>query len=129
MPLNRRTTRTFHRRLYATELESVTLLKRKDDQKQGTVTSHKLFQCRWSRTIKTGEPLAGEMLSSHAAQLHIPRIELDRIKVHYINPIDRFIDRKGRTWQPESTTTITEKLFSNHVCVDLLLIGGEQLHG
>ena len=129
MPLNRRTTRTFHRQLYATELESVTLLKRKDDQKQGTVVSYKLFECRWSRTIKTGEPLAGEMLSSHAAQLHIPRIMLDKVGVHYINPTDQFIDRKGRTWQPESTTTITNKLFENHVCVDLLLVKGEQLHG
>lgn len=129
MPLNRRTTRGFHRLLYATELETVTLLKRKDDQKQGTVTSHRVHQCRWSRTIKTGEPMAGEMLSSHAAQLHIPRVEMDRLGIHYFNPTDRFIDRKGRTWQPESTTTIIEKLFLNHVCVDVLQVKGETLHG
>ena len=122
MPLNRLTTRTFHRVLYATELEKITMLKRNDDQQQGTVRSLVLFQCRRSRLFKTGEPYQGDMSSSHRIVWHIPRIELDRAGVNYINALDRIIDYKGWWWQPESTTTITVKLFLNHLCIDCLRV-------
>lgn len=129
MGLRAATVRTFHRTLYAGILESVTLLKRHDDQAQGTVDTHRLFQCRWSMIFKQGQTLGGEMLASHTRVLHIPRIELDRIGVHYINPTDRFIDKDGRTWQPESPTQIIEKLFEQHVCVQCKLVDGRDLHG
>ena len=124
MPLNKHNQRVFHRTLFAGILESVTLLKRGDDQQQGTVRSILLFQCRWGLITRTGETIQGGMLSDHRRTLHIPRVELDRcnVGVQYINPADRFIDEQGRHWQPESTTEIREKLFEVHVCVDCLRV-------
>ena len=129
MPLNERTVRTFHRTLYAGILQTVTLQKRKDDQKQGTVTSYRLHGVRQSLIDKTGETLEGEMIADQRCTFHIPRIELDRVGVHYLNPMDNFIDKKGRRWNPESPSLITEKLFEQHVCVDCLMLQGRQLHG
>ncbi len=122
MPLNKQNTRTFHRTLYGTILESVTLLKRGPDQQQGTVTAYGLHQCRWSRIYKTGQPLQGDMSSNHRRTLHIPVIELDRIGITYISAVDRFVDQDGRFWQPESYNTITVKLIENHMCVDCVRI-------
>jgi hypothetical protein len=122
MPLNKHNTRVFHRRLYSGILESVTLKKRNDDQQAGTVRSIRLHQVRWSRTFKTGEPIAGDVTSSESRTLHIPRVELDRVGVAYINSLDRFVDEQGGVWQPESTTTITVKLFLNHLCVACLRV-------
>jgi hypothetical protein len=126
MPLNEKNTRTFHRTLYGGTgmLQTVTLLKRDDDQRQGNVTAYKLFQVRWSRIFKTGEPILGDMSSSHTRTVHLPRIELDRVGVAHINALDRFVDREGVTWQPESTTNITVKLFQNHICVVCLRVKG-----
>lgn len=118
MPLNKRNTKVFHRTLYAGILESVILLKRNDDQQEGTVTAIQLFQVRWGQIAKTGEPIAGDMSSEHTRTLHIPRCELDRVGVWYINAADRFQDEQGRIWEPESTTTIDVKLFENHLCVN-----------
>ena len=117
MPLNRYNTTVFHRVLYSSELESCTLLKRSDDQQQGTVRAVVLWDIRWSMIHKSGETYRHEQQSNHYRSLHIPRIELDRVGVQYINPLDRFVDQEGRTWQPESGETITIKLFQNHVCV------------
>ena len=122
MPLNKRNTKTFHRVLYSTEMESVTLLKREDDQREGVVTSLILYQCRWSRIFKQGEPYQGDMFSDHTRVLHIPRVELDRVGVPYINAIDRFIDEQGRWWQPESTTLIRIQLFENQLCIACLRV-------
>lgn len=121
----------FYRRLYGGQgmLQSVTLYKRNDDQAQGTVTTYTLFRVRWSMIFKTGEPLQGEMLSSHSRRLHIPVTELRRVGVHYLNPLDRFKDRDGRVWQPEAPTMITDKLLETHWCCDCLLVEGESLHG
>lgn len=117
MPLNKRNTRVFHRTLFATELESVTLLKRDDDQREGVVTSYTLFQVRWSSIRKTGQQIQADETSDHRRQLHIPRVELERIGVHYINSLDRFVDEQNRTWEPESTTEIAIRLWENHVDV------------
>ncbi len=122
MPLNERNTRTFHRTLYATQLETVTLLKRNTDMKAGIVTKYILYDCRWGQTSKTGEPIQIDMLSSHKRMIHIPRIEMERIGVADFNPLDRFIDKKGRYWQPESTTNMTIKLWENHYCIDCLRV-------
>ncbi len=120
----------FYRRLYGGKgmLQTVTLYKRNDDQQEGVVRTVQLFNCRWSMIFKTGEPLEGEMLSNHSRRLHIPTIELDRVGVHYINPIDYFKDRDGRFWQPESPQMITDKLLERHWCCDCLMIQGKVSH-
>lgn len=115
MPLNRNNCRTFHRRLFAGQLVSVTLLKRKDDQQQGTVTAHKLFECRRDSITKTGEPIQGEMSADERTVWHIPRTELDRVGVAYLNALDRIVDYdgypSGRYWQPEAGQALENKLF------------------
>ena len=122
MPLNPRNTRTFHRCLYAGILETVTLLKRGDDQKQGTVRAVKLFQCRRRQIQKTGQTIQGDMVSDHTTEWMIPKIELDRVGVAYLNNLDRIVDKKNRHWQPESPTTITVRLFENYVSVACLRV-------
>lgn len=122
MPMNKKNTRTFHRLLYVGMLETVTLLKRDDNQRQGTVTSYTLHQCRQGQITKTGQTIQGDMISDHRVTWHIPAIEMDRIGVAYLNPLDRIVDGQGRHWQPESTTSITIKLFQNHFCVDCLRV-------
>lgn len=122
MPLNPRNTRTFYRTLYAQEMETVTLLKRKDDMLQGTVTKYKVFNCRHSVYTKTGESIEGEATSEFRVTWHIPQVELDRIGISYLNPLDRIIDKKGRYWQPESGETLTRKLWEGHYCVGCVSI-------
>ena len=45
MPLRRRNSHVFHRGLYRGQMETVILLKRGDDQQEGTVVQHYLYQC------------------------------------------------------------------------------------
>lgn len=122
MPLiTKWTTRNFHRTLYggAGYLESVSLLKRDDDQQQGTVAAHTLYECRRSSITKTGEPIQHDMAEEHRTVWHIPRTELDRVGVNYIGVLDRIVQLEGveagSVWQPESDTLIEIKLFANHV--------------
>lgn len=122
MPLNKDTTRTFYEVLYATEIVTVTLIKRDDDQREGIQKTLTLYNVRFSRIFKTGEPYQGDMVSDHRVLLHIPRRELDRVGVAYISPIDRFVDAQGRYWQPESTTLITVQLFENVVNIQCLRV-------
>lgn len=77
--------------------------------------------CRWARIFKQGEPIAGQMASEHFRELHVPRIEMERVGVAYFNALDRFIDKQGRYWQPESDSLITVKLGLMHVCVQCRL--------
>lgn len=121
MPLRPDNQRTFHRTLYAGWNETVTLLKRGDDMLGSIVTTHLLFDVRPGQIWKTGEPIAGQMASDHRRTWHIPRIELDRVGVNYINALDRIVDKDGRYWQPESTTRIGDKLGMQHIDVDCLL--------
>lgn len=129
MPLNRRTTRVFHRVLYATQLEKVTCLKRNDDQAQGTVTSYVLYQCRFSKIHKHGQAIQGEMASDHTRWLHIPDIQMKRVGINYFNVLDRFVDKEGRTWQPESGDMIRSQLFENQLCILCRMVDGRELHG
>lgn len=122
MPLNRHNVRTFHRTLYAGILETVTLLKRNDDQGQGTVTKYQVFQVRRSLITRVGEPIQGDIDTDVRTTFHLPRIELDRIGVGHINAADRIIDFDNRYWQPESADAIIVKLFEQHVCVDCVRI-------
>lgn len=119
MPMTRWNQRTFHRTLYGPGiLETVTLLKRGPDQRQGTVTAYTLFDCRRKKIFKTGEPVQGDMTASRTATWQLPKVELERVGVHYISALDRIVDREGWWWQPESSTMITVQLMLNFINVD-----------
>ena len=122
MPLNRANCRTFHRCLYAGILETITLLKRNDDQQQGTVRAIKVYNCRRSPIYKTGQTLQHDMVSNHRIVWHLWAIDLQRVGVNFISPLDRIVDNKGRYWQPESTTMITVKLFEQEFHLDCLAV-------
>ncbi len=125
MPLNRNNTRVFQRTLYAGQMLTVQLLKRNDDQQEGTVTAFTVFDCRHGPMYRTGEPIQGDEGSDHRTTWHIPVIELRRVGVAYLNPADRIVDTEDgfkRYWQPESTTIIQLKLWGNFVDVDCLRI-------
>ena len=121
MVLKRSTTRTFHRRLYAGELEKITLLKRDPGQRSGVRRAITLFQCRRSRVSKSGQDLQGDMTSNHRTVWHIPRVELDRVGVAYLSNLDQIVQtipqERNWTWQPESDVPIDVKLFGNMVSV------------
>lgn len=116
--------RNFYTKLYGGVgcLETITLLIRQDDQKEGQVRSAKVFNCRHSAIIKTGEPIQGDMTADHRVLWHIPQSELDRIGCQYINALHRIVDKLGRYWEPESTTPITMKLMEQHVCIQCLRV-------
>ena len=122
MPLRANLCRGFHRTLFGGVLETVTLLKRDDNQRQGTVTSYLVFQCRKSLIVKTGETLQGDMTSDHRTTWHLPKSELDRVGINHLNPLDRIVDSDGDYWQPESTTQITEKLWKQQITIDCLKV-------
>lgn len=116
MPLNPKNTRRFHRRLYAGQLETVTLIKRNPDQQAGTTKSYKLFNCRHSYYYRIGEPHVEDLDTGNNCVWHIPREELDRVGVAYINQLDVIVDKRGRHWQPEANTAgMTMKLWENHI--------------
>ncbi len=126
MPLARKNTRGFHRKTYSGQLEKIQLLKRGDDQQQGTVVTYVLYQCRRSLIPKSGETLEGDMNVTHTCTWHIPRVELDRVGINYLNPADRIVQLDGverdTVWQPESTTGIENKMFRNHLCIQCLML-------
>ena len=122
MPINAHTQRTFTRTLFAGIYETITLLKRGDDQQEGTVVSYVVYQCRRSLYTKSGEAIQGAMPVVERAVWHIPRREMDRIGVAYLNVLDRIVDGKGRYWQPESGTEIIVKLCEVEVDLQCLRI-------
>ena len=128
MPMNAQNQRHFHRMTFAGMLEPICLYKRGDDQREGTVTPKKLYQCRRGKIRKTGQSLQGDMSSEHQATWHIPRTELDRQGITYINNLDRIVDKKLRVWQPEATTDIEVKLFEVHVDVHCLRVDPPDLY-
>ena len=118
MVLCKRTTRTFHRRLYAGEMETITCLKRNNDLQEGTVRTATLFDCRWSMIFKLGEPIHDDMAANDNRLLHVPRISMEKVGIEYFNAADRFVDKQGRYWMPEAPQTLTSKLWENHVCIE-----------
>jgi hypothetical protein len=122
MPLNKSNCSGFHRKLYAGMLESFTLLKRDDNQRQNVVTKYAIHQIRPSRIHKTGQTIQGDMSSDHRRTLHVPTVEMERLGINHFNPLDRFIDKEGRWWQPESGTMITSQLFERHQCIHCLRV-------
>ena len=122
MPLGRINTSVFHRRLYAGELETVTLLKRRDDQKEGSVVALKLFECRRGNISKQGEAIQTDETAEHYVQWLIPYTELKRVGVNYLNVLDRIVDKFNMWWQPESPQTITLAIFDNYYAIDTVRI-------
>ena len=122
MPIGPKNQRTFHKRLYSGMLETVRLLKRGNDQQQGTVTAYTLFQCRRSIISRTGESIQQDIEVDTRTVWHLPTIELERIGVAFINNLDRIVDNIGRYWQPEANVLIQHKLFSTHSHVHCLRV-------
>lgn len=127
MGIDPTTTRTFHRTLYAGMLQTVTLLKRNDDQQQGTIRSVSLFECRQSMVFSDGEIIHGDEQVNTRCVWHIPRITLEAAGVDHIMPADRIVNLTASFgvrgyWQPEATTETIRKLFSNHYCVHCLRV-------
>ena len=114
MPMRRESTHVWHRRLYGGQLEKVTLLKRDDDQAEGTVRALIVYQMRRKMIFRAGEPLQGDITSTHHISWVFPKVELRRLGVAYISAIDRIVDSFGRTWQPESTTRIDQDVGEFH---------------
>jgi hypothetical protein len=129
VPLNKWNQREFHRRLFSEQLRPITLLKRGDNQAQGTVRAIQMWECWRGKIEKTGETIQNDMSSGSKVTWHLPRIELDRVGVAYINPADQIVDEVGRTWQPESDDRIDVKLFEVHVCVECKQVVGSTRAG
>lgn len=117
-----------HHKLFAGIVQNITLLKRGDNFTASTVTAYKLFDC-WKGTIrKYGEMIGGafqdgDQQASHMTTWHIPVIELKRIGITYLNPLDRFVEENpNRYWQPEATTIIVFNLIENFFDVECLRI-------
>ncbi len=127
MPISKSNQRFFTRTLFAGMLKTVQLLKRGIDQKQGTVVAYTVYQCRRSIISKSGEPIQNDMTSDHRTVWHIPRREMDRIGITDINAADRIVEHANdpnqvRWWQPESTTSITIKLWELEIDISCLRI-------
>ncbi len=121
MLLNPRNTKSVWRTVYPEMVYSITILKRGNDQQQGTVTSYKIFHARRGKMERTGEPLQEIMTDSHTTTWHIPAAELKRVGINFLSAADRIVWR-DETWQPESTTVIDSKLFSNEIDVNCLRV-------
>lgn len=124
MGLTKQNQRIFYKNLYRGWLESVTLLKRNNDQQQGTVTSYTLANVRPRRIYHTGEAIDGSMASADKRGFLIPDAELAAVglSVRDINALDVIVDENGRHWQPEAPKSIEIKLGGNYVGVECVRI-------
>lgn len=103
-------------------MEPITLLKRGNDQQEGTVVALQLYQCRRNNLEKSGEAIQLDMSSHHSTRWIIPCTELRRVGVNYINVLDRIVDVFGMWWQPESGTSIVLSQFDNYTLIDCLRV-------
>jgi hypothetical protein len=119
MPLNERNSRNFHRMLRAgTNIQAIVLYKRGDNQAQGTVTTHKLFGCwREESVSRIGETVINQAIQVEVrATWNVPKAELDRVGIIFLNVTDKIYDPKGKGWwTPYSSDRITELLMGNYV--------------
>jgi len=130
MPLRKNNTRRFSKVLWAGIAEKVVLFKRKDGQKQGTITAYTIFGCLWGPSItKDGQTLGGEMETNHKRTLYIPQYQLTKVGVPYITAGDYFEDKEGRRWTPLAPETLDANLFENFWIVDCEMLIGRQLQG
>lgn len=131
MVLRANNQRTSYRYIYGTALKPVYLLKRNDDQQQGIVVQHRLFDCRRGNISKTGQTIQGDEVSNHRTTWYIPRVILDQNGIRWLNALDRIVEyvddqllplTPPRWWQPESTTRIEVKLWETWVELECLRI-------
>ncbi len=119
MGLNRRNTKHFDRNLFIGVSETITLLKRDDDLRQGVVRAIILYGCWRSAISKTGQTIQRDMTGGHSCDWNVPRRELERVGVAYLSALDRIVQTEGLeagyVWQPESTTRIDVQLLGNYV--------------
>lgn len=67
---------------------------------------------------KGGQTLDGDMTTDHTITWHIPRVELDRVGINYLNPLDIIVDKFDRYWQPEAPNTIDIKLIETRLDIN-----------
>ncbi len=123
MPLCERLTRLFHQALFGAQVDTVILYKRGDDQEEGEVSSFKLFRC-WggAEATKSGQPILRDMAVSHSRQLNVPKTELERYGIDHLNVLDRFKDKRGWVWQPETNQLFRFQLFENYIAIECVRI-------
>jgi len=129
MVIRRENQKTFHRTLFGPGItQTLTLLKRGDNFGASVVTAYRLFDC-WKGTIrKYGEVVGGayddaDQQVSHMVTWHVPVIELKRIGIDRLNPLDRLVEESPRRyWQPEATTILVYNLLENFFDVECLRI-------
>lgn len=122
--IRRNNSKTYHRRVFAGQLQRLTLIKRDDDQQEGTQRTLTIFQAWRSEVSKSGEPIQAGMAATQTVTWYVPKTELDRVGVDHVNVLDRLIDKQYGTgvWQPESDQQINTHLWGNYVevnCVSL----------
>ena len=122
MVLTRSNQRHFHRCLFSAQLETVTILKRDDDQRQGVVRSLIVYEAWRGPISKTKQTLQHDMIADHRTVWHMPKVEMERVGISYFNPLDRIVDSQGRYWHPESTTVIDIRLMEVHIDLACLRI-------
>lgn len=123
MPLKRNNTRTFHRVLYAGELQKVILFKRGDDYQEGVIRKITLFEVRRSQITKNGQPLQNEMLVHHQSDWHFCVAELLRNGVQYMNPLDKWYDPvEGHWYQQETNQAQQVKVFGNFLTIQAIRV-------
>lgn len=122
MPIRFNNQGHFHRTLFAGIHQTVTLLKRDDNQQMGTVTPHKLFNVWHGRIEHTGNTIQGSMNVGDSTIWHIPATELKRVGITYLNPLDRIVDKQGRYWHPEREQMIDSNALEFHTDVNCLRI-------
>lgn len=117
MPMRRINSHVFHRRLYSGQLQKITILKRNDDQAEGTVTRYELYQCRRGNLNKYGEAINLDVPAFETTQWLIPCVELRRVGINYLNVIDRIVDQFNMWWQPESGDPIDLNIFDQYYSI------------
>ena len=101
---------------------TITLLKRSNDQAQGTVTSYQLYQCRRRPSMfHTGEPIEFHTGSADYAEFMIPKRELEAVGLTSLdlNAGDRIRDVDGYLWQIEANDVIRIRLANLYVSVSV----------
>lgn len=123
MPLKPNNTRTFHRCLYAGQLQKVVLFHRDDDQQEKVVRKVILYQARRSQITKNGQPLQEEMLVHHSTDWHFSVAELQRNGIQYMNPLDKWYDPvQGHWYQQETDQAQQVKVFGNHLTINAVRV-------
>lgn len=113
---------TLHRKTFIGVSEKIEILKRRDNQNQGTVHRVVIFRARHTSQRKSKQTIKGDMSADHRTTWMLPTRELKDAGISHINALDRIVDSKGRYWQPESTTTIELDALENMVKVECLRV-------